>query len=370
MLPLKLFLRYPHDALLARKILANKQARPDQFASRPVLFDLRTANLMFDGGRHLYTICHYLAENRSPTVLRCGKLLLSGIAHKSFGSMMLQAPHVEYLNQQAKIPTGAFVLGDYRPCDREFNEVKLAGSHYMRMNIGREIASQTPVMPYPMHPYTLPYATETTLSALRSLRTRDCLILFAGSQKRRYGAAWMEEQFGVLSRLSVLNTVRHRFPEFVTEDPFPSDFRPEALGESNQIRILDGARHLIAARDWLPTIARSHFFLCGPGGRQPLCHHLIEAMSVGTIPILEYGNRISPPLTDGLNAICFKGQKGLVEAIERVQGMDQEQLANLRDHVISFYEKHLCGTRFWKQILADQIDGQEIAMPFHEKNLE
>ena len=85
---LKLLLRYPRDRILASKIISNKKA-PTGFAGRPVVLDLTTPNLMFDAGRHLFSIAHYAAANDSQVMLRCRGLILSGIVHKVFGRAML-----------------------------------------------------------------------------------------------------------------------------------------------------------------------------------------------------------------------------------------------------------------------------------------
>lgn len=369
MIPLKLFLRYPLDGMLTRQILLRKQDDQDDLHSRPLVFDLKKTHLLFDGGRHLCAIAHDVAANQSPTFLRCSRLLLSGIAHKKLGRMMLEASHVTYLPLSARLPNGSLVLGDHDLSASHASELIQSEARYLRMRIGRDLPSTSPVMPYPMHPWTQQQADQTTIMDLRSNQLRACLIFFAGCQKRRYGTPWMQKQFHILSRLDVLRTVRERFIKDVVETSMQFRPREDPSKPPRQIRLLDSAHESITAADWLPALAESHFFLCGPGGRQPLCHNLIEGMSVGTIPILEYGDRVHPELTDGIHAICFKGQGGLVQAIERVQAMSQSELSQMRENVIAFYDNHLCGVKFWHQMLKDRLSGDQISMPFHEKNL-
>ncbi len=93
-------------------------------------------------------------------------------------------------------------------------------------------------------------------------------------------------------------------------------------------------------------------------------------MSVGTIPIIEYGDRITPQLRDGENAICFRGRDGLVEAVERIDRMGTEELRLLSQRVASFYDQHLCGTRFLRELRDGKIDrsARRLCMPFHERN--
>jgi hypothetical protein len=134
--------------------------------------------------------------------------------------------------------------------------------------------------------------------------------------------------------------------------------------------LLDSRTHSIPASRWLQTLANARFFLACPGGRQPMCHNLIEAMSVGTIPILEYGDRITPALRDGETAICFRGREGLVRAMERIERMSREETTRLSERVSAFYDRHLCGTRFFRE-LRDGKRGaspRRLCMPFHERN--
>ena len=157
----------------------------------------------------------------------------------------------------------------------------------------------------------------------------------------------MQRQFGVLSRLELLNTLRERFPGRVGQ----SLQQPDC---SRPIVLLDSRVHAIAASQWLPTLAAARFFLCCPGGRQPLCHNLIEAMSVGTIPIIEYGDRITPP--------CAMERTRFASADETVWSRrSSESIAwgprnfgRLSHRVAAFYDQHLCGTRFLRELARRQ----------------
>ena len=333
---------------------------------------------MFDGGRHLYTIAHHAAENHVKTILRCRHFLLSGIVHKTFGRGMLDLPHSGYLRSDERIPENALVLGDYQITQSEKESFDARGIRYLQMQIGREVSTQPPVMPYPMHPRTLEHLDEDQRHLLRDQRHRENLILFAGCQKPKYGTKWMYEQFKILSRIEVLNVVRKHFPKQVTEtlnqDQATVDNRDRdkpvegCQAPPKIIQLLDSKDFPIDSKRWLAKLAGSHFFLCGPGGRQPICHHLTEAMAVGTIPILEYGDRVYPELTDGINAIRFSGKNGLVESIRRILSMDQPELNQMRQSVVAFYDQHLCGRHFFAQLLTGEIAGERISMPFHEKN--
>lgn len=84
----------------------------------------------------------------------------------------------------------------------------------------------------------------------------------------------------------------------------------------------------------------------------PMCHNAIEAMAVGTIPLLEYPEYFHPPLQTGVNCIAFQGQSNLLEQVKRIKNMSREEVYQLRKAVISYYEKYLAPSA-WVERLAD-----------------
>src|SRR3990167_5062911 len=57
------------------------------------------------------------------------------------------------------------------------------------------------------------------------------------------------------------------------------------------------------------------FFLAPPGVQMPLCHNIIEAIAVGTIPFTNYYNWFEVPLEDGKNCIAFNDEKELLQRL-------------------------------------------------------
>ncbi len=366
---LKLFLRYPFERVRANRILKKKKPCHAELSERPLVLDLKTTQLMFDGGRHLFSIAYHAAECGSPTQLRCNQMLLTGIVHKVYGRAMVSEDFVSYQSNTTPITHGSLVLSDQPLKDHQQRDITKRNLRHLHLKIGRDLPKDPPVMPYPMHPWTLRELPTQSLDGMRETQRKKCLVLFAGCQRPKYGSPWMENEFNILNRLDVLATVRSHFAPRVL-DQFPNGSSSQ-LSENKSVDsmvFLDSAKSTISASDWLPTLAMARFFLCGPGGRQPICHHLTEAMSVGTIPILEYGDRVHPNLEDGINAIRFQGREGLVDAINRVISMPVSEQKAMSQRVVSFYEQNLSGKSFMQRLLRNEIRGEELAMPFHELN--
>ncbi|GAA5506143.1 hypothetical protein [Novipirellula caenicola] len=347
---LKHVVRFPVDIRRAQKILASRVTSTAALTERPIALDLYTDQMLFDCGRHFASLAHHSREIGSPFFVRGSRLLLASVARKIHGAEMLAEEHATWLRPNAPLPTDAVAL-----CDVPVSQAKRTGmgARQIEMMIGRDILPQRPVMPYPMHPATLRHSDTESRVALRSKFTREA-ILFAGSQKSKYGHQKMKQSFGVLSRLHILQVLS----EFAANDV------------AIPIRLQDSAETPIASSQWLPFLAQHRFFVCCPGAAQPMCHNLIEAMSVGTIPLIEYGDRLRPQLTDGENAICFRGADGLRDAIKRIQQLPESRLDAISRSAAAFYDEHLCGKTFLAAVRDETLDLTEgqIVMPFHSEN--
>ena len=82
----------------------------------------------------------------------------------------------------------------------------------------------------------------------------------------------------------------------------------------------------ISSTQWFETISKSDFFLCLSGVELPMCHNSIEAMGLGTIPIISYNDWFFPPLEHGKNAIVFTDQKDFIAKVKQAFDMKPNQI--------------------------------------------
>ena len=82
----------------------------------------------------------------------------------------------------------------------------------------------------------------------------------------------------------------------------------------------------------------------------PHSHNIIEAMSVGTIPLIQFGDRFYPPLIDGENAIFFRDLNDLKNKIEYISHLEENEISQLRINVIDYYENNLSPKSFVRKI--------------------
>ncbi|TWT76319.1 hypothetical protein CA13_68120 [Planctomycetes bacterium CA13] len=363
---LKNIVRFPIDIQRANRLLGTRnlaihcqenQSNPllvsdPNPSQRPIVLDLYTPQMLFDCGRHFASLAHFCNQIGSRFFVRSSRMVLAGIARKVHGAEMLADPNAYWIGPDSDLPHDAFVLSD-----AAYEKQTRPGTphHSLEMLIGRDIPRDLPVMPYPMHPATLRCSDDLSSFKLREHRSRSG-VLFAGSQKSKYGHDKMQQQFGVLSRLDLLKVIQQ--------------WAGDRADGSVPIVLRDSGKAPIESKDWLPFLAKHSFFVCCPGAAQPMCHNLIEAMSVGTIPLIEYGDRMRPELEDGVTAVCFRGADGLHDALDRIDQMPPKQVETLSRSVAQYYDQHLCGKRFLKSLRDETIDVSlgQVVMPFHSEN--
>ncbi|PNY36941.1 hypothetical protein [Rhodopirellula sp. MGV] len=353
---LKHLLRYPSRIRTARSLL--KRGGSEHSSARGVIgIDLYTEQLLFDCGRHLACLAATAQLAEYEIHLRCSKWLLAAIAHKPLGKSFLSLGNVRWLSPNQIFPGHAVVLSDVA----EHHALRVhAGQHLIHMLIGCDVIPGTMVMPYPMHPRQISDLAVLQRDELRRQEKRG--VFFAGNQKQRYGRSAMQDRFGVISRLEIVSTLQEAFSDRVcTERDNVSD---------GVIHLLDTSINPIALEDWVPTLSQHQFFVCCPGASQPMCHNVIEAMSVGVIPIIEYGDRFHPELRDGETCIAFHGRQGLVKAVERAAAMPAQDRQRISRNVYRYFDRNLDGIQFMKKVFQAGRSRSEacVSMPFHESN--
>jgi len=91
----------------------------------------------------------------------------------------------------------------------------------------------------------------------------------------------------------------------------------------------------------LEAMSNASFFLALPGWMVPQSHNLTECMSVGSVPILEYAAFLAHPLRDGVNCLVYKDLDHLEMVVDRVLGMHEDRIEEMRQNVLSYYNEVL-----------------------------
>jgi hypothetical protein len=229
------------------------------------------------------------------------------------------------------------------------------------------------VASYPLHPdFYHSYPSAELFDSLRS-SFRVMRIFFSGNADiKSYNSDDLREHFKIMNRVAIINRINEMFDH---------SGKLVMLERKEQLLELQKDNHVhqkifinldkTESKDWLNALSKSDFFLCAPGVRMPWAHNMAESMAVGTIPILQYANWCSPPLTHKENCLAFKDAEDLQNVIELALEMPQEEIERMRKNVVLYYEKHLSPAsvvrKLDKFMHSDKLE-MLVAVPFIPSN--
>jgi len=189
--------------------------------------------------------------------------------------------------------------------------------------IDGEAKSRSLYFPIMQHPNLLRREMAGEMLVPQDHPARDMAIFFAGNvDKELYDKPHFRDRYGIANRYELITTLREspelasRLKSYVDYSSFRVDLDAGLL--ANSLVLFDATEGRIPQSVWLGLMARSAYFLALPGYTQPFCHNLVEAMMVGTVPVLEYGNYLYPALRNGIDALEFSGTDGLVSAVREI----------------------------------------------------
>jgi hypothetical protein len=213
--------------------------------------------------------------------------------------------------------------------------------------------------PFPMFPGLYRINQDSILSDLRR-QERPWGFFFGGqSASHKYDKNWVKGVYGKVTRSAYLAIARE------TLAAGPGLKEPENNRELDTLLsspvqggvLVYNEKCKIPLEQWLPVMARSRFFFACPGVRYPMSHNTVEALAVGSVPIIEYPEDFYPALQDGINCLTFTGEAGLKAAIERAASLNEAEWQGLSSNAIEFYEHHLSPVAAVNRLLESQANG-------------
>lgn len=212
------------------------------------------------------------------------------------------------------------------------------------------------IMPYFMHPFQYHFNRHNQLATLRGISRRIRVFFSGGLRQHQYNhhlPGNKMTRIGITHSLLSLPYIIKLRNSVHFEKILENDY-------VNKCLISDRDQFAIPDRAWLPTLAKSDFFLAPPGMIMPMCHNVIEAMAVGTVPILNYPEWFHPPLQHKINSLVFSDEKGLHSAIEVALTMPQEKIKLMRKQVCRYYDQHLTPSSFRERL--ETIESDNVAL--------
>jgi hypothetical protein len=316
-----------------------------------------------DLGRYFYVLVMFLRRNGYRVAIKNDSLTMSRLQTK-FGRLLLKRQLIQIVNPRDDIISAhVSITDDDQIPDRVVSDVCIkivTGVKPLTTANSYDI-----VFPYMLHPTFYDLGYDLILDKWRREK-RSVKVLFSGNVGPRYDNLEIWERFQKLSRVEVLSTLLQCLePEEIkfieTETELPGFL---ANGDDRFCCIDTSRGFRIPKKQWLSVLGKTNFQICPPGVDMPLCHNIVEGMSVGCIPILEHPEYFDPPLRDNSNCIIFSGKEGLLSAVRRCLHMDEEEIRWLRHGTLHYYETHLSPEAFGQKLMRLRKPNLRLGMNF------
>lgn len=204
-------------------------------------------------------------------------------------------------------------------------------------------------IPITMHPIF--YHRNTWNAPIEHSKRKHSIFMAGNFNDELYGNS-NEKHFNVLSRTTLYKILLQKGA--LTAIDSMDDLNRILDQEANHQCIIVNAEicriPINALRSYLN---RFSFFMACPGVAMPYCHNIVEAMSVGCIPLIqkEYALMMHPPLTHKVNAILFSSSEDIIETIQEIYSMNEAAIEVMSNHVKAYYNNHLTPTAVVNKII-------------------
>ncbi len=172
-------------------------------------------------------------------------------------------------------------------------------------------------------------------------------VFFVGNLGLGYGRGDLEQNFGCFTRTRLFSILSERFRHRIRSPRSEAELFSE---DPRDLILIDRKQFNIPHEKLRPTMARHDFFLAASGVVMPLCHNLVEAMSVGAIPVLQHPQLMHPPLVHGVNCMSFTDEAELKSILDEIPTLPDNRIMDMRRNVLSYYVEHLSPEAIVRQI--------------------
>lgn len=200
-------------------------------------------------------------------------------------------------------------------------------------------------LPYYIHPIMNQYLEKINLDDI----PKKGNILFYGEADAYYDKKLISDYFKMLSRPEVYRILDKSILNIRRPKSYMELSSMLKDGNMNYLYFIDSKLFRIPENKWLETLAKFNFFVATPGGVMPVCHNVIEAISVNTIPILQYPHFFKPDLQDNVNCVVFNDEESLIMRIKKLN-LDNVCLENYRANLRKYYFYNIYPPTFRRKI--------------------
>jgi hypothetical protein len=320
------------------------------------------SEIFLEQGRLLFSLLNLFANSGYKVCLHDN---LAGRQLDKYGQLIHTIEGLKLTQDEPTATAGIIYLYDKE--DKRLGKMPWLKKIQIRFDLFSPFWFSNPlIIPFPMHPLQAG-VTSDQLEAGRA-KERKLRIFFSGDT-HHYGRNWVRFPKPKMPRLHIVNAIKEKLvSEVMVVDSADELHRLTAGGYANKCVLTGSSDIRIEPAHWLGTLAEADFFLSPPGIVMPMCHNIIEAMAVGTIPITNYSEWLDPHLEHMENCIVFDDETDLVAKIKLAMSLDRNEIARLRANVIRYYETYMKPDMFIDRVEAHADHAFPILM-YTERNM-
>ena len=230
--------------------------------------------------------------------------------------------------------------------DKNDNEILINTNYFKFLENKKNIKNSNKlIMPYFMYPRIYnSYYKKINIIKKPEFNLR---VFFSGSiVAEGYSSfKWKKEPEKFPDRISIINKIIKEFKEDIFFIKSKKDLKTNNFFKKKIIfclhdKMIKKTSYTLNFENNFKLLSNSCFNLSCPGVVMPLCHHLIEGIKVGSIPITNCEKLLFPNLSKDIS-LQYSSLNQLIEKIYEALKMDEDKIINMRSKVQEYYNSNL-----------------------------
>jgi hypothetical protein len=217
-------------------------------------------------------------------------------------------------------------------------------------NTKSDIPKKKLIMPYYMYPRI--YNSFYKKINIKKEPDFNLRIFFSGSVfKEAYGSFyWKKEPKKFPNRIEIIDKVLKEFKNDIFLINSKKDLKSSEISKKKIIlclhdKMIKKTSYKLNFKENFNLLNKSCFNLSCAGVVMPLCHHLIEGMKVGSIPITNCEKLLFPNL-DNNTSLIYSNLDQLILKIQQALVMKNDEIMYMRNKVFNYYKSQLSPENF------------------------
>ena len=215
-----------------------------------------------------------------------------------------------------------------------------------------EITHDKLIMPYYMYPRI--YNSFYKKIHVKKNPNFKLRIFFSGSivEEGYNSFKWSKEPNKFPNRIEVIKKILKEFKNEIFFINSKKDLKSSEIFKKKIVlclhdKMIKKTSYTLNFKDNLDLLSNSCFNLSCPGVVMPLCHHLIEGIKVGSIPITNCEKLLFPNLTEEIS-LQYSNINELIEKFHEALVMKNDEVLFMREKVLNYYDANLSPENFKK----------------------